>query len=89
MLRRAGAAPTETRQVLDELHRRARTSYVTPVAFTGLYVALGEHDTAFEWLEEAFRDRRGWLAYLKIEPLLEELRPDPRFRRLVERMRLM
>ncbi|HEX7335755.1 MAG TPA: protein kinase [Gemmatimonadales bacterium] len=78
----------EARRVVAELHRRAETSYVTPVAFTGLYVALGEHDTAFEWLEEAYRDRRGWLAYLNIEPLLDPLRPDPRFRRLRARMRL-
>lgn len=58
------------------------------MAFTGLYVALGELDAAFEWLEKAYQERRGWLAYLNIEPLLEGLRADPRFRRLVERMRL-
>ena len=78
----------ESRRILAELHQRARSSYVSPVAFTGLYVALGEHDAAFEWLEQAYRERRGWMAYLNIEPLLEGLRPDPRFRRLVERMRL-
>jgi hypothetical protein len=33
-------------------------------------------------------DRRGWLAYLKVEPLLDPLRGDPRFGRLLERMRL-
>jgi hypothetical protein len=34
------------------------------------------------------RDRRGWLAYLKVEPLLDSLRADPRFGRLLETMRL-
>ena len=33
-------------------------------------------------------DRRGWLAYLKVEPLLDPLRSDARFTRLLERMRL-
>jgi eukaryotic-like serine/threonine-protein kinase len=79
----------ETRAVLDELRRRAQTRYVSPVAFTGLYVALGDMDAAFEWLEKAYAERRGWLAYLKIEPLLDPLRDDPRFQRLVQRMRLM
>jgi serine/threonine-protein kinase len=78
----------QARAVLDELHRRAQTRYVSPVALTGLYVTLGEADAAFEWLEQAYRERRGWLAYLKIEPMLDGLRADPRFSRLVERMGL-
>jgi serine/threonine-protein kinase len=78
----------EARAVLQELHERAKARYISPVAQAGLYVTLGEVDTAFEWLEKAYRDRRGWLAYLKIEPMLDDLRPDPRFQRLVERMRL-
>jgi tetratricopeptide (TPR) repeat protein len=78
----------EARAVLQELHQRAQTRYVSPVAQAGLYVTLGERDSAFEWLERAYQDRRGWLAYLKIEPMLDGLRGDPRFNRLLERMRL-
>lgn len=78
----------EARAVLGELQQRARTRYVSPVAQVGLYVSLGEVDAAFEWLEKAYQDRRGWLVYLKIEPVLDGIRADPRFKRLVERMRL-
>jgi eukaryotic-like serine/threonine-protein kinase len=78
----------EARSVLEELHQRARTRYVSPVAQAGLYVTLGETDAAFDWLEKAYQDRRGWLAYLKIEPVLDDLRADPRFNALLERMRL-
>jgi eukaryotic-like serine/threonine-protein kinase len=80
--------PEEARAILDELHERARTGYVSPVALTGLYAALGESDAAVHWLEQAYQERRGWLAYLRIEPLLDSLRSDSRFVRLVERMRL-
>jgi hypothetical protein len=45
-------------------------------------------DQAFGCLEQAYRERRGWLAYLRIEPMLEPLRTDPRFSLLVDRMRL-
>jgi eukaryotic-like serine/threonine-protein kinase len=79
---------SEARAVLEELHQRARTRYVSPVAQAGLYVTLGERDQAFEWLEKAYQERRGWLAYLKIEPMLDGLRGDTRFDRLLERMRL-
>jgi tetratricopeptide (TPR) repeat protein len=78
----------EAGAVLHELHERSKTRYVSPVALCGLYAALGQADAAFEWLEQAYRERRGWLAYLKIEPMLDGLRNDPRFPRLVERMRL-
>jgi eukaryotic-like serine/threonine-protein kinase len=78
----------ETRAILNDFYERSKTSYVSPVALCGLHVALGEPDDAFGWLEQAYRERRGWLAYLKIEPILDGLRNDPRFSRLVERMRL-
>jgi hypothetical protein len=54
----------------------------------GLHVALGDFDSAYEGLERAYAERRGWLAYLKIEPMLQPLHGDARFNRLVERMRL-
>ncbi len=53
-----------------------------------LAVSLGDYDGAFEALERAYEDRRGWLAYLKIEPAIDPLRRDPRFAALLERMRL-
>jgi hypothetical protein len=40
-------------------------------------------------MDKAYQDRRGWLAYVKIEPLLDPLRDDPRFLGLLERMRLL
>ena len=40
------------------------------------------------WLEQAYQERRGWLAYLNIEPMFDSLRSDPRFQSFLERMRL-
>src|SRR6185295_6543271 len=50
--------------ILAELELLARTAYVSPVAFQMIYLGLGDHDRAFEWLERAYQARRGWLAYL-------------------------
>jgi len=79
---------TDARGILDGLYAESREHYLTPVAFAMLHTGLGEPDAAFEWLERALDDRRGWLAYLKVEPLLDPLRSDARFTRLLERMRL-
>jgi eukaryotic-like serine/threonine-protein kinase len=78
----------EARKVLQDLQERARSQYVSPVPIVGLHVALGDFDSAFEGLERAHAERRGWLAYLKIEPMLQPLHGDARFQRLLERMRL-
>ncbi|HEX3274042.1 MAG TPA: protein kinase [Gemmatimonadales bacterium] len=84
----AQGRPEEARRLLAELERRRREHYVTPVALAILAAALGDTDAAFGWLERAYQERRGWLAYLNVEPTLDGLRDDPRFRRLLDRMRL-
>jgi len=78
----------EARGILDELYSAGREHYISPVAYVMLHVSLGDIDSAFEWLERAYADRRGWLAYLRVEPMLDPLRADPRFARLLGRMRL-
>jgi eukaryotic-like serine/threonine-protein kinase len=79
---------SEAHGILDGMYAQSREHYVSPVAFAMLHAGLREADRAFEWLDRAVEDRRGWLAYLKVEPLLDPLRGDPRFGRLLERMRL-
>ncbi len=79
----------EARAILADIEARRREQYVSPVAFVMLHAALGDADQAFVWLDRAFAERRGWLAYLNVEPMLDGLRGDPRFRRLQERMRLV
>ena len=78
----------EAQKVMEDLQERGRSQYVSPVPMVGLHVALGDFDSAFEGLDRAHAERRGWLAYLKIEPMLQPLHGDGRFQRLLERMRL-
>jgi serine/threonine-protein kinase len=80
--------PDVAGQVLADLHTRARTAYVSPVAFATLAIALGDTPDAFGWLDAAYAERRGWLAYLKVEPVFDPLREDLRFAKLLRRMRL-
>ncbi|NIM50678.1 MAG: protein kinase [Gemmatimonadales bacterium] len=74
--------------LLDELHAHQNERYVSPVAFTIIHVGLGETDRALESLERAHEERRGWLAYLNVEPLLDPIRSEPRFAELLRRMKL-
>jgi len=78
----------EARAILDRLSTRAAASYVSPVAFVTLHLALGDADAAFAAMERAHAERRGWLVYLRVDPLLDGVRGDPRFAEWVKRMGL-
>ncbi len=78
----------ETRRLLDELTERAATTFVSPVPFVVLHVALDDTEEALRYLQQAYEQRRGWLAYLNVEPVLDRLRDLPEFQQLVRAMRL-
>jgi hypothetical protein len=49
---------------------------------------LGEWGRALPWIERAYDDRRGWMAYLRVNPILDSVRREPEFEALAQRMRL-
>ena len=51
-----------------------------------IYASLGEKDKAFEWLQKAYDQRDFFIHQMKVEPLLDPLRSDPRFQDLMHRM---
>jgi hypothetical protein len=51
-----------------------------------IHTGLRERDEAFQWLEKAFQERSPMLAWAKVDPRLDCLRPDPRFQDLLRRM---
>ena len=48
----------------------------------------GDLDRAFELLERSRTAISGWVAMVAVDPRLEPLRGDPRYRELLERMNL-
>jgi serine/threonine-protein kinase len=78
----------EASEILHNLLARGRTTYVSPIAIEMLHLGLGNFEEAFAWLERAYQERRGWLAYMKVDPMVDPLRSDMRLQRWLERMRL-
>lgn len=78
----------QARAVLVELESKYARRQADGTNLATVYVALGEKDKAFEWLEKAFSERSsqmpniGWIAQFT------SLRDDPRFRNLLRRMNL-
>jgi tetratricopeptide (TPR) repeat protein len=66
-----------------------RNGYVGPNQMVLIYARLGERDRAFEWMEKSYQERDFWLNFIKIDPLLDSLRPDARFTDLLQRVGLV
>ena len=78
----------EAEQVLDELEGVGRAGYVSPAALAILHIGLGNVEEALDCAEHAYDERRGWLVYLKVNPMVDPLRDQPRFAELLRKMRL-
>ena len=75
-------------KIIKELTQLSARKYVSPYHLALLHAGLGEKDQAFEYLENARKERSDSLVYLKIDPRLDDLRSDPRFAKLLERIGL-
>jgi len=78
----------EAEAVLAELEARRRAGYVSPVAFATVQLGLERWPQAFDWVELACDERRGWVAYLKVNPIVDPVRGHARFQTLLERLKL-
>jgi serine/threonine-protein kinase len=75
------------RQIAGELEERLKSEYISPVDHAIVQMALGDKEKALDWTERAIEERRGWVAYLRVHPIVDSLRGEPRFDALVQRMK--
>jgi len=80
--------PSATRKLLDELTKRSRLEYVPSFSIALICEGLGERDSALTWLAKSFQDRSTYMVYVKTDPLLDAVRSDPQFAKLIARMGL-
>lgn len=78
----------EAVKALGQMNEFAKQRYVPAYAFAVAYAGLGERDQAFQWLERSLQDHAWDITYLKVDPLMDNLRSDPRFADLVKRIGL-
>ena len=78
--------PEEARAVLDRLLKLSTERHVSPHNIALVYIGLGEPEEALAWLERAFEQRDGRMVFLKVEPKWNNLRGNPRFQDLLQRL---
>ena len=75
----------EAQKMLTEIIELSKSRYVSPLYIATIHTGLGERDQAIEWLYKAYDARHPGLVLLKVDPMFDSLRGDPRFQELLRR----
>ncbi len=78
----------EALKILKDLKEISGHGFVSPYDLAIVYTGLGDKDNAITQLKRAYEERAGWIIALKVEPMFDPLRSDPRFAELLRRMNL-
>jgi eukaryotic-like serine/threonine-protein kinase len=76
----------EARNILAQLLQAREKRYVSAPVIAAVYVALGDKEEAFRWLERAFAEHSGILQWIAFLPEFRPLHSDARFPRLLRRI---
>jgi len=79
----------ETRKMLQDLQKESTKVFVSPYLIATLYATLGDKDTAFKFLDQAYREKSLEMSWhLKADLRIDNLRSDPRYQNLLSRVGL-
>ena len=71
------------REILEKLLDLAQKKYVSSYDIASIHCGLGETDQALSFLEKAAEEHAYLLSYLNVDPILDSLRNQGRFRELI------
>ena len=72
-------------KVASDMEALGRSRHVPANVIANAYIGLDDRERAFQWLEKAFQDRSLRPDFMRVDPVYDDLRADPRFRDLLRR----
>ena len=77
----------EAQKILQQLRQRREQHYTAAYSLALVYLGMGDHNEALNWLEQGYQERDGFnIGPIRVDPLLTPLRGDPRFEALAEKI---
>jgi TolB-like protein/DNA-binding winged helix-turn-helix (wHTH) protein/Flp pilus assembly protein TadD len=80
--------PAQAALALAKLEQLNRGQPVDPAVFVEPYIGMDKKDEAFLWLNKAYAQHSNALTGLKVDPIYDSVRSDPRFQDLLRRVGL-
>jgi DNA-binding winged helix-turn-helix (wHTH) protein/TolB-like protein/Tfp pilus assembly protein PilF len=84
----SSARRSEALKEINKLQELSKQRYVAPYNLALIYTSLGDKNNALEWLEKAYEDRSTLLVWIRVDPRLDTLRSEPRFKAVMRQMGL-
>jgi adenylate cyclase len=78
----------ESEKILRKFVQLEKQQYVSPYLIGELYLGIGEKDEAFVWFNRAIEKHDFGMLNLKIDPIFDVIRGDPRFDELIKKVGL-
>ena len=85
----SGGYTSVNRVWLEEFEKLSKQFYVEPYFIASKALLSGDKELALKSLEVAFEERSPWLIYLKVEPEMDDLRSEMRFKELLSKLNLV
>jgi TolB-like protein/Tfp pilus assembly protein PilF len=76
----------EAQKVLARIREQAKSQYVSPYGLAIVLTALGDKAHAIDELERGYDDAGFYISLIKVDPFFDDLRGDPRFEALVQKI---
>ncbi len=73
-------------QRLERLLALRRDRFVSSYDIAVFYAAIGDRKQTLDWLDKAIEERAGLLVYLRVDPIWDSVRDDPRFEKIVKQV---
>lgn len=77
----------EARDILGKIMKQSKKEYISSALLAAAHGALGETETAFRLLDQAYQERDSRLTFLN-DPIYDPLRSDPRHAELLKKLGL-
>jgi tetratricopeptide (TPR) repeat protein len=78
--------PERARRIVKGLIEQRDRRFICGFEIGTTYLALGELDHGFQWLEQAYNDRSFCIPTMKSDPRLDDVHSDSRYQSLIQRL---
>jgi hypothetical protein len=76
----------EAKNILRDVINESTKRYIAPTGIAMVYIALGEKDLAFNWLDRAYEAHDTFLNGLKTDVRYDPIHSDPRYAMLLKKL---
>jgi serine/threonine protein kinase/lipoprotein NlpI len=76
----------EAEKILQDIEALSKSRYIAPLYRAVLHTGLGQKNRALEWLEKGYQARIPWMIFINEWPLFDSLKPEPKFKAIVDKL---